>query len=174
MSESHRFPIRILPVLLLGVSLLLASPVGLGAVQEIDAPVPSGRDLPPTNRLDILAVSLGLTKEQKTTVKAQIDEAHKSAAPVRARLAPTRAAMVTAVREGRPQGEIDAAVAAHAAEITAMTQLEVKALAGVLAALTPDQQARARANGIRAAFFLFRGIFLDDRRWNVEPATAGY
>jgi hypothetical protein len=55
-----------------------------------------------------------------------------------------------------------------------MTQLEVKTLAELLLSLTPEQQAAARTNGIRTPFFLFRGIFLDDRRWNVEPATAGY
>jgi hypothetical protein len=55
-----------------------------------------------------------------------------------------------------------------------MTQLEVRALAEVLAMLTPEQQAQARTAGIRTPFFLFRGIFLDDRRWNVEPATSGY
>lgn len=142
--------------------------------QGIDAPTPTGREPAPTNRLDILAASLGLTKDQKNSVKTRLDAAHKNAAPNRARLLSTRAAIVAAVQAGKPQPEIDAAVAAHAAEITAMTQLEVKALAEVLGMLTPDQQAAARTNGIRTPFFLFRAIFLDDRRWNVEPATGGY
>ena len=151
----------------------LAGPARGARAQGIDAPTPTGRDLPPTNRLDILAVSLGLTKEQKDTVKTRLDAAHKSAAPARTRLLSTRAAIVAAVQAGGPQASIDAAVAAHAAEITSMTQREVKALAEVLALLTPDQQDRARTTGIRTPFFLFRGIFLEGR-WNVAPATSGY
>jgi hypothetical protein len=162
---------------LLASSLLVlavaASGRGAGA-QGIDAPTPTGRDLPPTNRLDILAVSLGLTKTQKDDVKRALDQVHESAAPLRVRLRSTRAAIVGAVQAGKPQAELDLAVEAHATEITAMTELEVQALAGVLAMLTPEQQAAARTAGIRTPFFLFRGIFLDDRRWNVAPATSGY
>jgi Spy/CpxP family protein refolding chaperone len=152
----------------------LAVPASIVRAQGIEAPTPSGRELPPTNRLDNQAASLGLTKDQKDTVKSRLDAAHKNAAAVRGRLLSTRAAIVAAVQAGKPQTEIDAAAATHAAEITAMTQLEVKALAEVLAMLTPDQQTAARTNGIRAPFFLFRGIFLDERRWNVEPTTSGY
>jgi Spy/CpxP family protein refolding chaperone len=173
MTRRHRLVARALIgslVLVVG----LAGAATVARAQGIDAPTPTGRDLPPTNRLDILAVSLGLTKEQKDTVKSRIDAEHKGAAPVRARLLSTRAAIVAAIQAAKPQADIDAAVAAHAAEITAMTQLEVKALAEVLAMLTPDQQAKARTTGIRTPFFLFRGIFLDDRRWNVAPAASGY
>jgi Spy/CpxP family protein refolding chaperone len=141
---------------------------------DLVAPTPTGRDPVPTNRLDILAASLGLTKEQKSVVKTRLDAAHKGAAPVRARLLATRAAIAAAVQAGKPQTEVDSAVAAHAADIAAMTQLEVKALADVLAMLTPEQQNAARTKGIRTPFFLFRGIFLDNGRWNVEPATSGY
>jgi Spy/CpxP family protein refolding chaperone len=168
---------RLVAQVLVGVLILLvgfAGPVRTARAQDLEAPTPTGRDLPPTNRLDILAVSLGLTKEQKETAKARLDAAHEGAAAVRTRLHATRAAIVAAVQAGRPQADIDAAVATHAAEITAMTQLEVRALAEVLAMLTPEQQAKARTAGIRTPFFLFRGIFLDDRRWNVEPATSGY
>lgn len=172
MTRRHRMVAR----MLIGSLVLAVGVVGGTTVrtQGIDAPTPTGRDLPPTNRLDILAVSLGLTKEQKDTVKTQLDAEHKSAAPVRARLLSTRAAIVAAIQATKPQADIDAAAAAYAAEVTAMTQLEVKALAEVLAMLTPDQQTRARTNGIRTPFFLFRGIFLDDRRWNTAPAASGY
>jgi Spy/CpxP family protein refolding chaperone len=171
--HTHRIAARTLLWLLL-LPGGLAAPATLVGAQGIDAPTPTGRDPLPTNRLDILAASFDLTKDQKNTVKTQLDAAHKSAAPVRARLLSTRAAIVAAIRGGSQQAEVDAAVAAHAAEITAMTQLEVKALADVLTMLTPDQQAAARTNGIRVPFFLFRGIFLDNRRWNVEPETSGY
>jgi Spy/CpxP family protein refolding chaperone len=156
------------------LSSLTRSATVVHAQGDLDAPTPTGRDPIPTNRLDILAASLTLTKEQKSAVKAQLDAAHKSAAPVRAQLLATRAAIAAAVQAGKPQADIDAAVAAHAAELTAMAQLEMKALAEVLAMLTPDQQNAARTNGIRTPFFLFRGIFLDNGRWNSEPDPSGY
>ena len=162
---------------LVGSLILLVGLSGAAVVasaQGIDAPTPTGRDLPPTDRLGILAVSLGLTKEQKAAVKTRLDAAHKGAAPIRTRLLSTRTAIVDAVQGSKPQADIDAAVATHASEITAMTQLEVKVLAEVLAMLTPDQQATVRSTGIRTPFFVFRGIFLEERRWNVTPATSGY
>ena len=146
----------------------------VGAQGDLSAPTPTGRDPIPTNRLDILAASLGLTKNQKAIVKTRLEAAHKNAAPVRASLLSTRSAIVAAVQAGKPQAEVDAAVAAYAAQISAMTQLEVKALADVLAGLTPEQQTAARTQGIRTPFFLFRGIFMDHARWNVEPPTSGY
>ena len=60
-----------------------------------------------------------------------------------------------------------------AAEITAMTSLEMKTLAGVLALLTPEQRVAVQTNGIRAPFFLFRGAFLEEK-WNAAPKQAGY
>jgi len=156
------------------VASLIASVAVVRAQGDLVAPTPTGRDPVPTNRLDILAASLGLTKEQKSAVKTQLDASHKSAAPVRARLLTTRAAIAAAVQAGKPQPDVDAAVAAHAAEMAAMAQLEIKSLAEVLAMLTPEQQAEARTKGIRTPFFLFRGIFLDNGRWNVEPVSTGY
>jgi hypothetical protein len=149
---------------------------GLGGLraQDIVSPTPTGRDPVPTNRLDILAASFGLSKDQKNAVKTRLDSAHKEAAPVRARLLASRGAIVAALQAGKPQQDVDQTVAAHAADITAMTLLEVKALAEVLAMLTPEQQAAARTNGIRTPFFLFRSIFLDERRWNVAPVAGGY
>jgi Spy/CpxP family protein refolding chaperone len=172
MSRRGRSPASL--VLLLAVGALIASVAVVRAQGDLVAPTPTGRDPVPTNRLDILAASLGLTKEQKSTVKTRLDAAHKSAAPIRAQLLTTRTAIAAAVQAGKPQADVDAAVAAHAAEIAAMAQLEMKSLAEVLAMLTPEQQAEARTKGIRTPFFLFRGIFLDNGRWNVEPANTGY
>ena len=167
----HAFAPVVLVLLMGGLAAIMPA---VRAQGDLSAPIPTGRDPLPTNRLDILAASLGLTKDQKVTVKTQLDAAHQSAAPARARLLSTRSAIAVAVQAGKPQAEVDAAVASHAAAITAMTQLEVKALAEVLAMLTPDQQTEARTKGIRTPFFLFRGIFLDNGHWNVEPATSGY
>lgn len=158
-------------MLLALVVVLLGSAVSQS--QGIDAPTPTGRDLPPTKRLDILAQSLALTKVQKDDVKVRIDRAHKAAEPARAALSTAHGALVAAAGTGR-SSDLETPAAAYAAALTAMAQLEVQALADVLAMLTPEQQAAARTNGIRVPFFLFRGIFLDEKRWNVEPPSDGY
>jgi Spy/CpxP family protein refolding chaperone len=140
---------------------------------DLTAPTPTGRPIAPTNRLDILAASLGLTKDQKNTAKALMEEASKNAAPVRARLASTRAALGTSIETGQSQAEITAAIKAHAAEITAMTSLEMKTLARVLELLTPEQRTVVQQTGIRAPFYLFRGAFVEEK-WNVAPKTGAY
>jgi Spy/CpxP family protein refolding chaperone len=140
---------------------------------DLTAPTPTGQPIAPTNRLDILAASLGLTKEQKNTAKALMEEASKNAAPVRARLASTRAALGTAITAGQSPTDIAAATKAHAAAISVMTSLEMKTLARVLDLLTPEQRAVVQKTGIRAPFYLFRGAFLEER-WNVTPKAGGY
>jgi Spy/CpxP family protein refolding chaperone len=159
------------------MALLLASAIAVPATgalaQDIEAPTPTGRPVAPTNRLDILAVSLGLTKDQKNAAKALMEDASKSATPVRAKLTSTRAALGAAIQAGRSQADIAAAVKAHAAEITAMTSLEMKTLARVLALLTPEQRTALQTTGIRAPFYLFRGAFAEER-WNVVPKAGGY
>jgi Spy/CpxP family protein refolding chaperone len=151
----------------------MAMPTTGALAQDIEAPTPTGQPIAPTNRLDILAVSLGLTKEQKNAAKALMEEASRNATPVRAKLTSTRAALGTAIQAGRSQAEIAAAVKAHAVEITAMTSLEMKMLARVLDLLTPEQRTRLQTTGIRAPFYLFRGAFLEER-WNVAPKAGGY
>ena len=128
-----------------------------------------------TNRLDTLTASLGLTDVQKKDVKTLLDEIHKNAAPVRVRLASTRAAIVAAIQAGKSQAEVDAAVSSYATEVTAMTEVEVDALARVLKLLSDQQRTDLQAKGIRTPFFLTRGMFLDDKKWNVVPsAEEGY
>jgi hypothetical protein len=63
-------------------------------------------------------------------------------------------------------------VAAHATEITAMTQLDEGAgeVLGMLARSANPSAHHRDSDSV----LLFRGIFLDDRRWNVTPASSGY
>jgi Spy/CpxP family protein refolding chaperone len=167
---------RSLTVLLLAVAIIVPASEARaqrGGGGDLDAPTPTGRELPPTKRLDILAVSLGLTKDQKNTAKALMDEAGKTAAPIRAKLASTRAALGTAVQTGQSQPSVTVALKAHAAEILAMTSLEMTTLARVLDLLTPEQRTAVQAVGIRAPFYLLRGAFLEEK-WNTEPKQAGY
>jgi hypothetical protein len=53
-----------------------------------------------------------------------------------------------------------------------MTALEMQALAQVLQTL--DQEQRANGAGVRSAFFLMRGIFLDNKRWDDTPDGRSY
>jgi Spy/CpxP family protein refolding chaperone len=123
-------------------------------------------------RLEILSADFKLNKDQKKNVKAILDEAHKTAAPIRDALARTRAAISSAIQSNRAQPDIDAAVAEYAAQAAQMTALEMTALAQVVQTLDPEQ--RSNSAGVRSAFFMMRGIFLDKRRWDDVPDYRSY
>jgi len=156
---------RIVSTVLLGTFLACALVVSLQAQRGGGG---GGADPPmrlELGRLDTLADRFAMSKEQKDKTKAIIDAAHKAAAPIRAGLESTRAAIGTAIAAGKPQAEIDEAVSAYAEQATAMTAHEMKTLAEVLRLLPVEQ--RQRGTAMQEAFFMFRGIFLDERRWNI-------
>jgi Spy/CpxP family protein refolding chaperone len=124
------------------------------------------------SRLEILANAFALNKDQKKTVKGLLDDAHKAAAPTRDALASSHAAIGAAIAANKSQAEIDAAVKEYAKHAAAMTELEMKALAQVLTPLEPEQRTNGAA--IRTAFFLMRGIFLDDKKWDAVPDSRSY
>jgi len=123
-------------------------------------------------RLNLLEADLGLNKDQKKAVKTILNDAHKEAAPVREGLTTSRGAIAAAILANKPQIEIDAAIGNYASQAAAMTALEMKALAQVLQAVTPEQ--RTDANGVRSAFFLMRGIFIDNKHWDEVPDGRSY
>jgi hypothetical protein len=123
-------------------------------------------------RLEILSSSFTLTKDQKKAVKTILDDAHKSASPVRDGLTRTRAAISAAVQASKEQTDIDQAIAEYARHAAAMTALEMTALAQIVETLDPTQ--RQNSAGIRSAFFLMRGIFLDKKRWDDVPDSRSY
>jgi Spy/CpxP family protein refolding chaperone len=155
---------------------LLAAAVVVAAVSTRAFTQRSGGGAPATpleqTRLNILESGFKLNKDQKKAVKTILDEAHKSAAPVREALTRTHAAIAAAIQSGKSQEIIDAAVNEYAQQAAAMTALEMQALAQVLQTLDPEQ--RANAPGVRSAFFLMRGIFLDNKRWDDVPDSRGY
>ena len=122
-------------------------------------------------RLQLLEQDFKLTKDQKKSVKALLDDAHKSAAPIRDALASTRTQIVAVIQRNGSEAEIDAAVKAYANQAAAMTALEMNAFADLLKAITPEQ--RGDPNAMRAAFFLMRGIFID-KKWDEVPEGKGY
>jgi Spy/CpxP family protein refolding chaperone len=113
-----------------------------------------------------------LTKDQKKTVRALLDDAHKSAGATREALTNSHAAIATAIAAGKSDAEIDAAVNQYATHAAAMAAIEMKSLADVLHALDPEQ--RANQSAVRSAFFLMRGAFLDSKRWDEVPTARSY
>lgn len=126
----------------------------------------AGPDL--RSRMELLTDALTLTGDQKTAIKDRLDAAHKAAAPIRAELAAARAALATAAEQ--PGGDVAAASRAYADAAAAMTELEMRTLAELLATVTPEQ----KKQGTAAAFYIFRGMFLDDKKWNEMPRGKNY
>ena len=84
----------------------------------------------------------------------------------------TRAAIAAAIQAGKEQTEVDRATSDYAEQAAAMTALEMTTLAQVIQTLDQDQ--RGNSSGIRSAFFLMRGIFLDKKRWDDVPDSRSY
>src|SRR5207342_2715639 len=103
-------------------------------------------------RLEVIANSFNLTKDQKKTVKTLLDDARKAAAPTREALASSHAAIATAIAANKGQAEIDAAVKQYGQQAAAMASLEMKTLAQLLTQLEPEQRTNWAA--VRTAFFL--------------------
>jgi hypothetical protein len=116
-----------------------------------------GGDMPmsfgPKNKLELLADMLQLSKDQKKDVKALMDEAQKEAAPVKEQLAKSRARISGAIASGK-QDDVDQAIAAHSEIDAKMTEIEMKAFAGVYKLLNEDQRTKSRG-----LFIMMPGIF---------------
>ena len=155
---------------------LVAAVVVMGALPILASAQRSGGGAPATpvdqTRLNILESAFKLNKDQKKAVKTILDDAHKNAASVRESLTSTHAAIAAAIQSNKSQDVVDAAVNEYAKQAAAMTALEMQALAQVLQSLDPEQ--RTNGAGVRSAFFLMRGIFLDNKRWDDVPDGRGY
>jgi Spy/CpxP family protein refolding chaperone len=119
------------------------------------------------SRMELLTRAFKLNKDQKDKIKAILDEAHKSAAPARDGLTRTRTAIAGAVQSGKSQAEVDAAVKSYAEQATAMTGIEMKALANVLKSVDPEMASNPAS--VQTAFFMFRGMFLNNKKWDLIP-----
>jgi hypothetical protein len=115
------------------------------------------------SRFGILNAAFTFDKEQEKQVKATLDEAQTAAAPTRQALKTTRDALAAAII-GKASGPyLEQAVRAYASPVAAMASLEMKALADVLRPLPPAQ--RGNQTAVQTAFFLMRGMFLDEKKW---------
>ena len=120
----------------------------------------------PFSRMEMLQQNFKLEGDKKKAVKAALDEAHKSAAPVREALLTTHAALGAAVQAGAAQDAVDAAALAYGAQAAAMARIEMDAVAKVIAIADPDLQ---NPQAIQAAFFMARGMFLKSGKWDEIP-----
>lgn len=124
------------------------------------------------SRLDQLTAMFTLDKDQKNQVKKTLDDAHKKAAPVRQQLAAARAAIAAAIDAGKSPADIEAALTTYGTQVTAMAAEEMKALTAVAGLLTPEQRSNTAA--LQGAVYFMRGIFIDDKKWNVVPDGRAY
>jgi hypothetical protein len=96
-------------------------------------------------RGEMIENAFKFVKDQRRTVKAILDEAQKSAAPVRDGLTKTRQSLGALIQTGRPQPEIEAAAGAYADQVAAITKIEMVALARLLEVLDRTNTRRCRA-----------------------------
>ncbi len=124
------------------------------------------------SRFGTLKTAFALEKDQEKPVKALFDEAQKSAAPMRQALKTTRDGLAAAIAAKAAPADLDQAVRAYATPVAAMTNLEMKALADMLKSLLPAQ--RANQGAVQTAFFMMRGMFLDEKKWDKTPDGRAY
>ena len=120
----------------------------------------------PLSRMEMLTENFKLEGDKKKEVRTVLDDALKSAEPVRLALLAAHTALGTAVQAGKGQAEIDAAAHTYAVQAAAMTRLEMQAMAKVLAIADPELK---NATAIQAAFFMARGMFLKKGKWDEIP-----
>ena len=137
---------------------------------DVSLPRTAGRRAGPNDprptRLELLTALFTLDGGQKKQVKSIMDAEFKASSPARDQWNASRLAIGAAIQSGKAAAEIDAAVAKHAADATTMAVAEARALAKIVAALTPEQKANAAA--IQSAVFHLRLAFTG-KKWDVSP-----
>jgi len=111
-------------------------------------------------RFDRLSDALKLNKEQKKEVKATLDDAQKTAAPVHEQIMNSRQAIAEAVAAGKSQDEIKQLVNSSAVLDARMAGIELKAFARIYQGLDKDQRTRTAP-----IFMMMKGLF-NGKNWN--------
>lgn len=122
-------------------------------------------------RLAVFVAMFSMTDAQKKRTKDILDAEYRAAAPLRDALTKTRAALGQAIEDDKEAAEIDQAVTAYAAPVSAMAASEMKALAKFLEPLEPDQ--RRSAATLQTVVYLMRGAFIG-KKWDTEPDLRFY
>ncbi len=121
--------------------------------------VPTMRSAP--TRLDLMANTCALSKDQKKQFKTILDAGSKDAEGLRKQIAQSKSTVETAVVAGKNSDEIRKLVEADARLSAQMTEREYKAFAELYKLLDADQ----KKQGAQRMFELMRGIFAT-RTWN--------
>lgn len=127
-----------------------------------------GGDMPAMgaqNKLDAIALNLGLNKDQKKAVKAILDEGAREAAPLRDQIAKSHIAVGDAVVAKKSDDEIKLAAKASGDVTAQLSQLEMKTFAKIFATL--DDTEKANRQGITRVLTVMNGIYRN-KNWNEE------
>jgi len=115
-----------------------------------------------TNKLDRLAESLKLTKDQKKDIKQAMDDAQKEATPIKEQLSKSRLALAEAVAANKPKEEQDKASQVVGELETQMISLELHTFAKMAAMLQDEQK---KGQGLTSLFLLTNNAF-QGKNWN--------
>lgn len=122
-------------------------------------------DIRPT-RTELFTAVFTFEGDQKKQFKAIMDTEYKASAATRDAWTASRMAIGKAIQSGAAAAEIDAAIAKHAADGAAMAAAEARAMAKIVATLTPEQKAKAGAIPVAAQFMR---LAFAQKKWDVSP-----
>ena len=117
------------------------------------------------SRWDNISNILNLTKDQKKTVKAILDDGCKEAQPLRDQLSKSRLAVADAIQNKKSDDELKQAVAAAGEASAQLSEAELKAFAKIVNSL--DETQKANTGSLQSAFRMFRDIF-HTKNWNAD------
>ncbi|HEY2011933.1 MAG TPA: hypothetical protein VGH38_00470 [Bryobacteraceae bacterium] len=113
-------------------------------------------------RLDQIALTLKLDKEQKKVVKTVMDAAQKEATPVHEQMVKSRLSIGEAIQGGKSQDEITQLVGSESVLESQMAGIEMGAFVKIYKILEKDQQALTAP-----VFQMMKGVF-SGKNWNIE------
>jgi hypothetical protein len=131
---------------------------GMGGRDSMGGNIPQAPRV--SSRIDMLATTLNLDKDQKKTVKNILDEAQKEANPVHEQIMKSRLAVGEAIQDAKPQEEVTKLITAEAALESQMANIELGAFVKVYKSLQQEQR-----NQTRTLFQMMKGMF-DNKNWN--------
>jgi Spy/CpxP family protein refolding chaperone len=110
---------------------------------------------PAETRLDVMATTCRLSKDQKKQFKTILNAGSKDADGLRKQVAQSKSTVETAIVAGKSSDEIRKLVEADASLSAQMTEREYKAFSELYKLLEPDQ----KKQGAQRLFGLMKGIF---------------
>lgn len=156
---------KLLVIGLLGASLALAQRGGGGGGGGQGGGAPMGMGMAAPSKLDTIATTLDLNKDQKKALKTILDEGAKEATPLRDQISKSRIAVGDAVQAKKSDDEIKQAAKASSDLSTQMTQLELRTFAKIIATL--DDTQKANRAGMGRVLVLMTNIYAT-KNWNED------